>query len=89
MGEMNIFESDINNKVEISLDKNFAPVHWVYDSAAFKGTFDMDFADSPIPAPGDLRGFQTHAPDCQHRRIYDECADQDGLPASKWHHYST
>jgi hypothetical protein len=54
-GTLKIFESDANNKVDIGLDKNFAPTHWNYDSPAYKGTFDLDFTDSPRPLPGDLR----------------------------------
>ena len=54
-GTSKIFESDENNKVEIALDKNFAPAHWSFDSPAFKGAFDLEFKDSPTPVAGDLR----------------------------------
>lgn len=54
-GTLKIFESDANNKVAIALDKNFAPVHWTYDTPVYKGTFDLGFDDSPKPLPGDLR----------------------------------
>lgn len=54
-GTLKIFESDANNKVAIALDKNFAPAHWTYDTPVYKGTFDLNFADSVKPLPGDLR----------------------------------
>jgi hypothetical protein len=53
-GTIKVFQSDPNSKIGISLNKNSEPVHWDVDTPAYKGAFDLDFVDSPSPAPGDL-----------------------------------
>ncbi len=54
-GTTKVFESDANNKIEIDLDDKKTPTHHTFDTAVFKGTFDLQYVDSPKPSPGDLR----------------------------------
>ena len=54
-GTTKLFEADANNKIEIDLDSKQTPTHYAFDTAAFKGTFDLQYVDSPKPSPGDLR----------------------------------
>ena len=54
-GTLKIFESDSNNKIDITLDKRYAPLHWNFDTPVYKGTFDLEFSETPNAVSGDLR----------------------------------
>ena len=54
-GTTKVYESDKDNKVAITIDKNNAPTHYEFDTPAAKGEFDLQYVASPNPVPGDLR----------------------------------
>lgn len=54
-GTNKVYESDANNRVVIDLDRRDTPTHYAFDTPAFKGTFDLQFVESPTPSPGDVR----------------------------------
>jgi hypothetical protein len=54
-GTTKLYQSDKDNKVSITIDKNDAPTHYEFDTPAAKGEFDLQYVASPNPVPGDLR----------------------------------
>lgn len=52
--------SDPNKKSVMTVNRRNAPTHYALDAPMFKGTIDVDYADSPAHVTGDLRRISSY-----------------------------
>lgn len=50
-----LYTANQNSTADITIDKNYVPVHYTFTAPTLSGTIDSTYTPSPNPVPGDLR----------------------------------